>query len=237
MGGVVWVLLRKCFFDFPGGSKNLEARLERAYMNFLLFCQVSHEKPALRGFTKQFFHIKNQSSAPWANSKGSDSLILMRWLRWYLKLNIQRPSVHGFEVLLSTMLQVCEACLELFDLVHGHNLFLDRPCATRMYIVILRFLRGYKLLGQKVLRMFIHAFVLKPKGHSLHHIAHCLRSGLESGSALIMNPEAHACEGNEDYVGRVSRASRRVGAVLVDKRVIRSVFLKTRALHRRRRAT
>ena len=128
------------------------------------------------------------------------------------------------------MLLVCEALLEMFDIIHSHGLFLERPCRARLYTTMMRLLRGYKALGREALSMFIHAFV---KTHSLHHLAISLRTCLGTGSALVLNPEATSCETNEDYVGRVARLSRRVGALLTDRRVIQKVFLKTRALHKK----
>ena len=234
VGGIVLVLMRKKFFDYEGSSKNIDDRLERAYSNFLLYTQATKQRPSLRGLTRQFFHYKSPGTAPYTNSKGSDTMILIWWLQWFLALNISHPVVDGFTDLLRSMLLVCEADLEMFSIMHSHSLFLERPCGARLYITMMRLLRGYKALGRKALSMFIHASVLKPKTHSLHHLALSLKTCLETGSALVLNPEATSRETNEDYVGRVARLSRRVGALLVDRRVIQRVFLKTRALHKKR---
>ena len=235
IGGCVILLMRKKFFDHEGSTRNLDDRLARAYSMFLLYTQVTKQRPALRGFTRQFFHYKSQSTAPYTNSKASDSIILLRWLVWFLKLNLSQPAVPGFSKLLRSMPVVCEAVLDLFQIIHSHNLFLERPCAARLYVVMMRILRGYKSLGRQALGMFVHAFLLKPKAHSLHHLAYSIRSWLETGAPLVLNPEATSCETNEDFVGRVSRLARRVGSMLVDRRVLQRVFLKTRALHKHRR--
>lgn len=90
-------------------------------------------------------------------------------------------------------------------------------------------------MAQSAMRLKIRAFVLKPKHHSLHHIAWFLKTELRKGAALIYNPQGYACEMNEDFVGRISRLSRRVGFRLCDKRVFERVFLKVTALLRRRK--
>ena len=90
------------------------------------------------------------------------------------------------------------------------------------------------MLGRKALQVRVRGFVLKPKTHSLHHVAYSIKVQLQQGHALILNPEVGATEVNEDYIGRVSRLSRRVGVRLCDERVIQRVFLKTRALQRKR---
>ena len=233
IGGIVIVLLRKGFFDFPGSSTNLVDRLQRAHSNFTLFCLVTKEHPSLRGFTKMFFHIQNFMSAPWANSKGSDSMALLRWLNFFLKLNLRTPTVAGFEDLLRTMQQTCRSVIDIFRLVHSHKLFLARDCAAHLYVVIMRTLRGYKKLGKMVLMMNIRAFVLKPKAHALHHVAHSIKKALDGGHPVVVSPEAFACDMCEDFIGRISRLSRRVGVRVMDRRVLERHFLKKNALFRR----
>ena len=236
IGGILILLCRKEFFDFEGSTRNLDDRLERAQSSFLLYAAVNHERPCLRGFTRAFFHLKNRLSAPWANAKGSDAMILLRWLKWFIRLNLFGEAVvPGYSALLRLMLHCCDSILDMFRIIHSHKLWLERTCANALYVHMLRLLRAYKLLGQKSISLGVRAFVLKPKTHGLHHVAYSLKQQLDFGCALVLNPECHGCEPNEDYIGRVSRLSRKVGAQIVDLRVIQRVFLKTRALHRKRR--
>ena len=178
IGGVILVLARKGFFDFPGSTRNVADRLVRAHSSFTLFCAVTREHPSLRGFTKQFFHLKSMMSAPWVNAKGSDAMSLLRWLAWFLRLNLRHPVQAGFDVLLTTMLQTCESILSIFQLLHSHMLVLERPCATKLYVLVLRTLRGYRKLGLWALQLSMRAFIIKPKAHALHHIAITLKLGL-----------------------------------------------------------
>ena len=235
VGGLLIILIRKGFFDYEGSTRNLEDRLERAHNWFILWSKVHSEKPNLRGFSKIFFHMKSLLSAPWSNSKASDTLILLRWLKFVLRLNLERPQVEGYSGLLKIMLQTCESTLEFCRALHSHGLFVSRDCGTYMYIQAMRTLRGYKLVSQRALVLGIRACILKPKSHALHHIAYTLKTQPLSGSPLIINPELNACDVNEDYIGRISRLSRKVGAQVVDLRVIQRVFYKTRALHSRRK--
>ena len=230
VGGIIIILLRRGFFDFPHKSKSLAARLARAQSMFVLFAEVSKARFSFRGFTKQFFHIKNKLSAPWSNSKGSDSMLLLRWLCWFLRLNINHPTVQfeGSDSLLHSMLQCAEAILQMFSLMHSHRLWLERDCARLLYVRIMRALRSYSSLGRKAMQLGIRSFILKPKSHALHHIAIELRRQLLCGAPLVLNPESTATEMNEDYIGRVARLSRRVSARVVDKRVISRVLLKYR---------
>lgn len=229
VGGVLIVLLRKGFFDYEGSSTNIVDRFNRSYNMFSLWCKVEKKTPGLRSFSKSFFNMKNLASAPWSNSKGSDTILLLGWLEFTLKLNLQNPVVPGHHQLLGQMLQVCTACLKL-RMVHHHKLWLERDCARRLYIAMMSVLRGYVVLGRKSLEMKIRAFIQKPKLHGLHHLAYFLLSRLKSGDSLIPNPQWTACEMNEDFLGRISRLSRRVGFRLVDLRVGQRYFLKVKAL-------
>lgn len=180
-----------------------------------------------------FFNMTSMISAPWASCKGSDSMILLEWLVFLLKLNIRNPAVRGHEQLLRNMLQVCGSCLGL-KMVHTHGLWLERPSAKQLYVHIMTILRGYTMLGRAALQLHMQAFIQKPKQHALHHIGCQLKKQLLVGATLITNPQRNACEINEDYMGRISRLSRRVGFRLCNLRVCQRYFLKVVALLRKR---
>ena len=237
VGGIIIILLRLGFWDYAGCNRNLTDRLSRAHSHWILFCRATKEHPSFRSFTKKFFHIKNFLSAPWTNSKGSDSLALLRYCSFFAKLNLQHPTVEGFPQLLSCMHQTCESMLDIFRIIHAHKLFLERACAARLYISMMRTLRGYKKLGRLALSMNYRAFILKPKAHALHHIGFALKKALEAGHPIVLSPEAHSCEVNEDLIGRISRLSRRVGPQLLTKRVLERYLLKKRALIDRHQET
>ena len=238
VGGIVVVLLRLGFFDHAGASKDITQRFKRAYSNFALWCKVTGKRAALHSFSKGFFAMKSLVSAPWAQSKGSDTVLLLEWLQFLLQLQICDPVVAGHESLLRSFKQVCDAGLGL-RLVHHHGLFLERDCARLLYINLMTLLRGYSFLGRRrCLEIGYRAFIQKPKLHALHHQAFALKSALERGQVLILSPQATACEVNEDFIGRVSTLSRRVGFRMCDLHVCERMFLKVNALlHKRRKGT
>ena len=233
VGGILILLLRLKFFDYPESTVNIDDRFSRAHSYFVLWCMSQGKSPGLRSFSKSFFNMKSLISAPWASSKGSDTILLLQWLRHTLKLNIETPAVEGYETLLKQMLQVCEASLSL-RMVHHHRLWLERPCAKMLYVHIMTILRGYAVLGKASIRLHIRAFIQKPKHHGLHHIGHFLKRELEKGSSLILSPQSKSCEMNEDFLGRISRLSRRVGFRKCDLRVCHRYFMKIQVLLKRR---
>ena len=235
VGGILILLLRLKFFDHPGSTSNIDDRFARAHSMFALWCKAERRSPGLRSFTKAYFNMKSLVSAPWSNSKGTDTILLLEWLAFTLKLNIRSPVVAGHDLLLQQMLQVCQSSLDL-KMVHHHKLWMERPCAKKFYVVALTLLRGYAVLGRRSLGLGIRAFIQKPKHHALHHIALAVRDRLVQGDPLVSNPQMTACEINEDYLGRISRLSRRVGFRLVDLRVAQRYFLKVKALVNKRRS-
>ena len=234
IGGVLILLLRLGFFDYVGSTVNIDDRFKRAHAMFQLWCVANGRSAGLHSFSKAYFNMKTLISAPWSSSKGSDSMLLLEWLIFTLRLNILSPHVDGHSALLKEMLQVCESGLDM-KMIHSHGVWLERGCARRLYVSLMTCLRGYSLLGQRASQLRVRAFIQKPKQHALHHVALSLKNQLQQGASLICNPQVMACEMCEDYMGRISRLSRKVGFKLCDLRVCQRYFFKVTALLNRRK--
>ena len=94
----------------------------------------------------------------------------------------------------------------------------------------MRVLRGYQLLGSLCLQAGYRAFIQKPKNHGLHHVALSLKEQLCCGCPLVLNPEAWSCEQDEDFVGRISRLSRKVDVRKQGYRVFNRLFFENSEL-------
>ena len=64
-----------------GESNSRKAVLQRMHGHFLLFCSTAGKSPALLGFTKGFLNVPSRKHSPWAKCKGSDAMILMKWIQ------------------------------------------------------------------------------------------------------------------------------------------------------------
>ena len=233
VGGVLVYLAKHGGFDYPECTANFKDRLARAHGSFSLWCCTNQKHPALRSFSKEFFNMRNFQSAPWSNSKGSDTTLLLHWLSWYVTKTLRNPSPSMDPGLLRMMLKLLQATTSTMQMCHNHNLWLSRACARRLYVDMVRMLRGYQLVGSMCLQKRYRAFIQKPKNHALHHIAWTIRSQLAAGAPYIINPEADSCECDEDYVGRIARLSRKVNVRLQGHRVFSRLFLKVRAVRKR----
>ncbi|CAE7249148.1 unnamed protein product [Symbiodinium microadriaticum] len=237
-GGILVYLARRQFFDFEGCEAqgfSFPARLERAHRSFLLWTKAEGHHPSLRSFNKAFLNMKSLASAPWCNTKGADTTLMMQWLLWYLTLVLRDPPEFADTGMLQKMRKLAQAYLNMFSSIHGHGLWMTRPCARKLYIEMMRVLRGYQLLGSLCLQAGYRAFIQKPKNHGLHHVALSLKEQLCCGCPLVLNPEAWSCEQDEDFVGRISRLSRKVDVRKQGYRVFNRLFLKIRAVRRRRK--
>ena len=233
-GGVLVYLVRKTCFDYEGCSGlSFPERLNRAHSSFAMWCRAEKKHPALRSFTKQFLNMRNFASAPWTNCKGSDTGLLLQWLHWFLSLTLRDPPAACDRGLLRKMQQLCQSYRSIFRSVHFHNLWMERACGRRLYVEIMRLLRGYQVVGSLCLRSRFRAFLQKPKNHALAHTAFHIRQQLLAGAPYILNIEAYSCEQDEDFIGRVSRLSRKVDVRTQGKRVFTRIFLKFRALRKR----
>ena len=165
-GGILVYLARRKFFDFEGFESEgigFPSRLNRAHRCFVLWTKAERHHPSLRSFNKAFLNMKNLASAPWCNTKGSDTTLMIRWLLWYLNLVLLDPPEHADTGMLQKMRQLAQAYLSMFSSIHQHSLWMTRPCARLLYINMMRVLRGYQLLGSLCLKQGYRAFIQKPK--------------------------------------------------------------------------
>ena len=235
VGAAIVVLCGLGLFDTGARreSKALPKRLGRAHSNFVLWTLAERVKPGLRSFKLAFFNIKSKQSFPWCNSKGSDTTLLTRWLRFLTRLYLQEPSnaftqKHG--AFLRLLKHEVEAALDLFHVVHSHGLWIERGCAKYLYARLMTVLKGYKALAMTAKTMGVAGFALIPKFHAMHHVALNLALDLERGADCVLNPLMDSCEQNEDVVGRICRLARRLSTRTITSRVLTRHFFKKRAV-------
>ena len=220
------------FWDSVDDSKNLPDRLARAHASFRLWCLAEREQPGLRSFTVAFFTIKSRASFPWSNSKGSDTTLMLRWLRFLTALELQQesPFKTSHEVFLRKLKHAVEHGLEVFRVLHNHGLWLERNCAKLLYGHLMLLLRSYKAMARACQEKQIAGFSLVPKFHAIHHVAVSIGTDIRSGAAMVLNPLYAGCEMNEDFVGRLSRLSRKLATKTLTRRVLQRHLFKKKAV-------
>ena len=231
--GSIIMLLCKIyqFFDWPGDKCNVPARLLRANMRFKMWCRAAKECAHLRGFTKDFMHYRDAKSFPYTNSKGSDTMLLLRWLQVELQLAIRKAS-NNVDIL-QAALQVCQESCAAFRHVYNHGLWLPRKCMAKLRDHVLKVVRGYSFLAEACLRLNFPAFRYKSTIHSFHHLAVELEIALQSGARCYPNPLIFDCSQPEDFIGRVARVARQTHGRTVAIRSLQRHLVKAKLLLKR----
>lgn len=226
-------VLLAVFFGYLGSAGTVNDKLERAYGHFRLFCSTTQRSAALRSFNKYFFMYPNKRAYPWVNAKGSDVTILMRWVTTLAVscLNDMLDPSHAEPLRIIRL--TAEAGLRFFDRLYAHGVFLDRDCAIMLYADCTEFINGFTFLANYCMTIDFNGYSMKPKIHLLKHLAFDLYQGLQNGCKFLANPLLFNCEGNEDFIGRASRLSRKVDSRVETVRVLKSMLLKADLLHRK----
>ena len=223
------------WFDIPNESTSVPKRLERCHSWFVLWCRAEQKNPGLRSFTKLFFNYANTGSSAWCNSKGSDTMLILHFLAWTLRLKLDNveDSWATHERILRVLLRVVTNAIEMCDLVYKHPLWMPRKCAMRLYCHIMVVVRGYKQVAKYFVDQEMAGFRMKPKPHALHHLGYDLKLALQTRAPKNLNPACYACEMNEDHIGHTARMSRRLATKTLGLRLMQRYFLKTKAVIRR----
>ncbi|OLP76141.1 hypothetical protein AK812_SmicGene43962 [Symbiodinium microadriaticum] len=233
-GGLV-LLAKWGFWDGDGDIRNLPARLDRAHMAFKMWASASGRTPALRSFKMGLFNMKNMTDFAWTNTKGSDTMLLLEFIRWTCDLHLGSPTPQSrpHEELLRLYRQTIGHTLKIFDICNHHGLWLSRSCAQNLFANLMCMLSGYISLAKMTCDMNETFFSIKPKLHATHHVAFEIQQMLHTTAPLIPNPLMYACEGNESHVGHICDLAQVVDTRLISKRVVERHFCKVAAVLRR----
>ena len=159
----------------------------------------------MRSFSREKLHYATASSYPFIGCKGSDTVLLLKYLRWYTALLIQGGANTR---VLRLLRKGCEQGLA-FQAIHGHGLWLLPHCRDEIESAAKGFCHTYSHLAAHAFTRQLTLFGLVPKAHALGHIYHDLE--VMHGERFCLNPGIWDTSSSEDFVGRVSRQSRRVG--------------------------
>ena len=89
--GVLMLLCEMKYLDSPGDSWSMDSRLDRAFGLFKLWQAVSQKSSGLRKFSKLSFHRDKATKYPFMSGKGSDSVVVLEFLEWLLRLKLRSP--------------------------------------------------------------------------------------------------------------------------------------------------
>ena len=235
VGSTVVRLCCMQYFDFEAGdSRGIEARFTRAYSMYKLWSLAEGKNITLKQFSKSNFNFEKYKKFAWVNCKGSEVTLLLMWLEVYVRHVLSKELKHpGDARVLEAMLQTIQGGLSYIGIMHSHGLFLPRCCAKTQLDSGFAFLRGYAWLASYCTENKISGYRLRPKLHYFHHLLWMLKQQLEANAPFQLSSATFLCEQNEDFIGRLSRVSRRVAAKTVGVRTTQRYLVKARCLFER----
>lgn len=200
IGSVIFLWIH---FDYYGNRGKIDIKLNNVFSQFKMFLTTQKMKASLRSFTKSFFAYKNKRSFPWANCKGSDATVLLKFIAAmtvaYLNTETcpERREVH------SVILSMSRVGLEVFNHMYQHTMFMDWNCGAVLYEKGMSLLSGYGWLANWTFQRSLCLFGIKPKSHFWRHVLQEVKTQLNQNSMYVLNPALFDCQQNEDIIGRI----------------------------------
>ncbi|CAE7661640.1 unnamed protein product [Symbiodinium sp. KB8] len=227
-------------------NNGLDALLGRAYEDFAFF--VKHEwtgsiVPFIKHFTKTNLHYPRADAYPYARLKGSDIMLLTRWLAFLME---HGPRVQGARIgslidgrqqqrdhqpFMRHIARAATGAIAFFHIMHTYGLWHPREVAQQLGEAAFAFTDSYSYLAEICHRRSLNRFSLVPSLHYMHHFWVDVRVKLEDPSAKwFLSPVIGNSEPDEDYIGKICRLSRRVhpkrtAARTIDRFLIKMHFV------------
>ncbi|CAE7212401.1 unnamed protein product [Symbiodinium sp. CCMP2592] len=188
---------------FPGRGK--DARMEQVSNNFMEWCKNSGRQPLLTKLTKESILWDTNADYPVGSwYKASLSTTLCEYIE-----DVTKDKTFQ-DVLLMKCSEAVQALNKFLTGLYEADVFLTSEQAYTLGEYGLLFLRRYSFCAGEAARQGRCLFLILPKMHCLQHI--CLQDLVLASRrfSLVLNPLCFSVQLCEDYVGRNSRASRRV---------------------------
>ena len=223
IGSTIVLFSMQGLFDAPGDGVAFDARLDRAWNSFLLWCNAnSCSAASVRSFSRAKLHCPKKGQFPWLSCKGSDSILMLKWLRFLSGLHAPaNPTSTVFPL----VVKATDSGLR-FQRIHQHGLWLKPSCRANVARDMKNFLQCYARLAHYALERGYQLYAMVPKLHAADHIAVHLEQRWRDHYSC--NPALYDCSMSEDFIRRVSRQSRRVSYVQVVENTLHAYKVKAK---------
>ncbi len=226
-----------------GQSADVDSMFERAFQDFKFY--VRHEWRGsvvnyTKSFTRQTLHFADHKKFPYARWKGSDQMLIIRWLRHVVLHGIVLPDsitrdgtspLHfpleeSQRPFYQAVLEGCNGAINFFHHMHRSGVWLEREVAQQMSSNCKLFCKAFSCLALLCHEKGIARFHLEPCLHVFRHFAHDIDTVLVKPVHFAMSPSLCTCEMDEDFVGKISKTSRHVHAMSTNERTIDRYLLR-----------
>ena len=187
---------------------HIDERFQLLTREYLDFCESDHTSPFLQGITKEGIGWPDTKTFPNAQwSKGHVTTLMLRFIEHWFDKNPCDASVDP----LFPKAREAVICVNRFvEGLYESDVWIPSPTAIRLARLGERFLQLFMQLAFDAFQAKRALFVYMPK---LHIICHCVEGMLADArnTDQVLNPLIFAVQVDEDYIGKCSRVSRRIG--------------------------
>lgn len=216
-------------FREQGARNAVTDCLIRAFGNLKLFCIARCLRiQSIRSFTITNMHAA-RNAFPWLGCKGADSIVILKWVLFYVNLQLQQPGWSQQDrKVLSWMSFAARAGLSFSQGIHGHGIWLAPSCVSHCRNAVQKFGTNYALLANHCLEKGYCLYGMVPKLHSYMHFRTDFDDSVKKKQEHTLNPALFDCSMSEDFVGRISRQSRRIPFRNIERGILGSYQVKAR---------
>ena len=126
------------------------------------------------------------------------------------------------------MLSCSRAGLSFSQGIHGHGIWMGPSCVSHCRSAVQRFGNSYAYLADYCLKQGYCLYGMVPKLHSYMHFRTDFDDSLKEGRENTLNPAVFDNSMSEDFVGRISRQSRRVPFKRIEWTILRCYMVKAK---------
>lgn len=217
--------------------------MDAAYKDFQFFSKTEakgHGTPNIKAFTRDKFHFPDNDSYPMGGWKASDTTLLLRWLLRFLEhgpnpthvvprtgdgpITVPRDPEHRFFV--RAMHDAGSAALRALSVLHCGKLWHSRELGLEFVDSVQLFAAAYSALAKRSYDLKLCRFPMQPVVHAWQHYGLRTSEVLARGARRVLSPYAHMNDRNEDFLGHVSRISRRVSGRTTSLRTLQRYLIR-----------
>lgn len=203
--------------------------LARAFATLKLFCLANNLRvDSIRNFTVLNMHAA-RNAHPWLGCKGADTITILKWLRFYTGLQREQPGwSSGDREILWWMLCGARGGLAFSQGIHGHGIWLAPSCVAHCRRSLQKFADSYAHLAHHCLQKNWSLFGMVPKIHAWVHFRTDMDDCMSDSRDQTLNPATFDCSMAEDFVGKISKHSRRIPFRHIERQLLQSYLVKTK---------
>ena len=204
--------------EFPGSSH--DERMANMNISLKAFLKKEHLYLHCHRLTMDLIGAgNNKSYASGGWNKGQDSVVLAKFIPWAVR---EVLPVNASERPWKYIVQGCEALGEFMRTLYAQAVFMEKSAANHAATLGFQFLLCYSKLVEWAMGEGRLLYNLTPKLHYYHHVVMELLTMSENpGMQRVFNPLCNSTAQCEDFIGHISRLSRRVSAKQPHTRLLR----------------